>query len=370
VRRRPLLSLPFPEDVPALCAVLRGEKPPVPADPGRFTQAALHHQAGGFVLGALGDGRLALPAPHVERLETAVGRRAVRARALCAELHRLVPALAAATGAEPVVLKGPALLAGLYGGDPRLRPFGDLDLLVPAERLGDAVQGLAPLGFRALVEFAPGFSEIHGHDVHVRRDVGRRSVDVELHWRVGDDPLGAALGHARLRADARPFTVEGCRALGPGPADDLLVLSVHLLSDRAKRLIWVQDLTLAARSCPPPAWEAAFIRARELGLLWVLHRGLDYAAAHLGLDRPRPLPAGDPPPWGPLRAVEGLDMRASLHVGRLAALGWRERAAYLRTIRIPSAVGLRDVHGGDGAHVATLAARHVRDALRGVRRPG
>ena len=99
------------------------------------------------------------------------------------------------------MLKGPAA-ARLYP-DPALRPFADLDLLLPRDRLEAGAAALAPRGFEPMVEFARGFAETLGHDLHLRRLVGRRSIDVELHWRVGDDELGRGLSHERLREGAR-----------------------------------------------------------------------------------------------------------------------------------------------------------------------
>lgn len=368
MRRRPLLALPFGEDVPALAALLRGEAAAVPGTPARFAQAALHHQVGGHVLRARDEGRVALPSPVADELAQRVAERAVRTRLLCRELPAVVRSVTAATGVAPIVLKGPGLLARHYGGDPRLRPFADLDVLVPAERLAAAVAALAADGFAELVEFAPGFGARHGHDRHVRRGAGIGRVDVELHWRVGDDPLGAGLSHERLAPGATPFSALGAQGLAPGAPAELLVLAVHLLSDRAKRLIWVVDVDRAASAAREDDWRAAFALSDALGLGWALDRALDYAGAHLGLERARPRAAAAPPPLGPLRAVEGLDMGASLHVGRLAALPWRERPAYLRTILVPTRAGLADTYGtAPGEATWRLALRHAGATVRGLR---
>lgn len=370
MRRRPLLALPYAESVPALAALVRGETAAVPDSPEAFAEAALHHQVGGHVLLARDEGRVALPGPVADALAQRVAERAVRTRLLCRELPGVLRALGAATGADPVVLKGPGLLARHYDGDPRLRPFADLDVLVPADRLGAAVEALSADGFAELVEFAPGFGARHGHDRHVRRGVGISRVDVELHWRVGDDPLGAGLSHARLAPDAVPFAALGAEGRGPDAVAELLVLAVHLLSDRAKRLIWVVDLDRSAAAASEADWARAFALSDELGLGWALDRALDYAGAHLGLARARPRAAAPPPPLGPLRAVEGLDMGASLHVGRLAALPWRERPAYLRTILVPTRDGLADTYG-TAPDDATwrLALRHAGATVRGLRGP-
>jgi hypothetical protein len=112
-----------------------------------------------------------------------------------------------------------------------------------------------------------------------------------------------------------------------------------------------------------------FELAAGVGLGWVLHRALDYATHHLGFERRRPLPPGRPPAWGPLRAVEELDVRASTHVGRLAALGWADRARYLREVLVPTREGLAGTVGGDGAPAWRLVGRHARAVALGLR-PG
>jgi hypothetical protein len=114
-------------------------------------------------------------------------------------------------------------------------------------------------------------------------------------------------------------------------------------------------------------WRGAFAVADELGLSWALHRGLDYCAHHLGFGRPRPTRPGPPPPWGPLRAVESLDVRASPHIGRLVSLGWRERPAYLRAVLVPTREGLRGTVGRTGDEPTwRLLARHARQTVLGL----
>jgi hypothetical protein len=354
LRRRPL-SLPHDDQTPLLAELARGGAVEA-ADPDRLVRAALYHGFAVDALGAAREGRLALPEGQRRTLADVAAIGVLRSAALRREL----PAVAEAAG-EPVLVKGPAL-ADRYYPDPRLRPFVDLDLLVPPERLRDAAAALAPLGFEVREEFRPRFAEIHGHDVHMVKRIGSYEIGVELHWRIGDDPIGNGLDHELLLAEAE--RLNGVAV--PGTSQQLLVVSLHLLSDRAKRLVWVRDVERVARSADEPDWERAFALAEELGLAWVLHRALDYAAEHLGLDRDRPRPAGPPPDWGPVRAVEELDMRASTHVGRLAALRWRERPAYLWSVLVPTRAGLRGTVGGDGAPTWRLAARHASKALAGL----
>jgi hypothetical protein len=163
---------------------------------------------------------------------------------------------------------------------------------------------------------------------------------------VGDDPLTVRLDHGWLSSRARPLPELGDHVLAPAPADELLVLAVHLVGHgRATRLIWHVDLAFAARALDDAEWEEAFVVAEELGLGWTLHRALDHAAATTGIDRPRPRACPPPPPWGPLRAAEALPPRVAEHVGRVAALGWGGRARYVARVAAATTRRVRARHG-------------------------
>ena len=368
MRRRPY-ALPFPDQVPLLVdLVLGGDMPLRPGPPQELVDAAVHHGLAGHALAAARAGRLVLPHPAVSDLSRVHRAQVVRSTALRLELARVADALAAAAGAEPILLKGPAF-ADRFAPDPDQRPFGDLDLLVPREHLAAAARALRERGYEELVEFADGFGGRYGHDFHLRRAVGDGWLDVELHWRMGDDPACAALDHAAFAADAQPLPVCGRDVLVPSPPDQLVVAAVHLLSDRARKLSWVLDVVHVARALDDAAWREAFARADGRGLGWALDRSLDYARNHLGSARERPRDPVAPPPFGPLRAVEASDAPVARHAGRLAAMDdWRERASYLRTVVAPTAEGLRGTVGQDGTGGLRLAARHARAIADGFRR--
>jgi hypothetical protein len=364
LRRRPF-ALRHPEQLPALVATLRGEGAVGRGDPARFVEAAVAHRVIGPCVAALGEGRLSLPAEAARGLRDAHAVAALRAALMRRELASIAEPLAKAIGGPPILIKGPAIADRFYP-DSSLRAFADLDLLVPRQRLGEAVVALEGLGYAERVELRPGFGATHGHDVHMARDLGRHRADVELHWRVGDDALGEALSHRELSGPGVPGEPAAVRY--PSGGDQLLVCAMHLLSDRLKRLCWIDDVRRVSAALDEGDWGRSFERARDLGLLWVLHRALDYAQHHLGYRRERPLAAGERPPWGPLRAVEELDLRGSLHLGRLAAMPWRRRPRYLRDVLLPSRAGLLGtVGGGDEVGEIRLAARHLGRAVRGLR---
>ena len=186
-------------------------------------------------------------------------------------------------------------------------------------------------GYEPLEEFASGFAERHGHDVHMRRRRGSHRIDVELHWRIGTIPprrrLITAASAPTPRSPDRRRARPGSRAPGaaalPGRASpERPHQAAHLGEGRRRDFRGRRRVRVAAgvrnsgRARPrvgsPP-------RARLRG----------------SPPGPRPSPPAtsrSSPPWGPLRAVEDLDARASTHVGRLAALSWRDRPRYLRSL--------------------------------------
>jgi hypothetical protein len=367
--RRARFALPYPDEVPLLASVLTGRELLSRASP-RLVEAAAYHNVAGYLLDAAREGSVVLGARELRPLGEGHLQRAARTALLRRELEDVVPLVAGACRAPPVLVKGAAVADRFYP-DRRLRPYADLDLLLPRDRLSRAVAAVADRGYAVVEELRPGYAERFGHDVHVSRRAGAVEVDVELHWRIGDDRLGSPLDHAHVVAAAEPLRVGATTVLVPSVPDQLLLLAVHLLSDRARRLAWVNDVRLVAESATAEEWDEAFSTAEAIGggLLWVLHRALDQARHHLGLDRPRPRPPGRPPPFGPLRAVEELDLQAAPHIGRLVALRGAERLAYLRAVALPSRAGLEGTVGGDGAAMPRLVARHVGRTLRGLMRP-
>lgn len=364
IRRRPF-ELPFAEQVPVLAALMRdgcaGESV---GDQERLLEAALAHGLGPMLAAADESGTIALDDRRRRRLGRVCAMRLARAEALRAELDLIAPTLTDVCGSPPVCVKGPAVADRLYDGDPR-RSFGDLDLVVPRERLDDAAAALADAGWVEDLEFAPGFAARFGHELHQRRRRGGIWLLCELHWRIGDDPLCERLDYGLLASGATPLERHPAVLAAARPAE-LLLLCVHFLGDRERRLIWIDDIRRAAERADAGQWEQSFSLASSVGLSWALHRGLDYAERYVGLHRQRPAPPGPPPPFGPLRATEELEMRASLHVGRLAMLRGLDRLRYLRTVLIPTAAGLEGTAGVDGAPRWRVVLRHIRSAVAGI----
>ncbi len=356
--------MPFADQLDDLRRVVTLDGRVEPAMPARFVAAAIDHRVIGACVLALEEDRLLLAGEDARQLRDAHAVAALSTAMAAGELPAAAAAVASATSAPAIVLKGPAISDRLYP-DRGLRPYNDLDLMVARESLEDAKRALSAIGYEERVEYRPGFGITHGHTIDMERAVGRKSVHVEVHWRVSDDPIGEAISHASLSAGA--VDVEGVPgAAYPALPDQLLVCALHLMNHREKRLAWLEDIRRLHLAAAEGEWDAAFERAQELGLLWVLNRALDYAERYLALTLMRPIAAGEPPPFGPVRAVEELDLQASFNIGRLASLPWRQRPALVRDILFPSRDGLDGLVGGDGAGRIRLVARHAALIARGI----
>jgi hypothetical protein len=320
----PRLRFAHARQLPALKALLTEGRPLAHDDD--VTRAAAYHRLGGYAVAA--DPQSPLRVAHT------------RAALAAALVHHEAPGVAAiiarATGAEPVILKGPPVAA--LHAEPALRHSGDLDVLVPKAAFRAAAAALQAEGFAhatvstgvdAIGEPWEGFAEAYGHDLMLTRMAGAHAVGVEVHWRVGADPRTRGLDHARLS----PGAVRVAGLLAPAPAEQLVVLAVHAVGHLDRRLLMVQDIALLVATLDDAEWARAFAIARELALDGELHLALDAAQAFAGLVRERPGPPPRRPPLGPLAlAAYPVPRMVHDHAGRLAGLPARAWPGYVRIV--------------------------------------
>lgn len=135
--------------------------------------------------------------------------------------ERVMVALAGA-GICSAPLKGPALSELLYG-DPGRRASSDIDLLVPRERLSDAVSVVRGLGYRAPTDhiYECGLPLLHFALIHERDQLPA----VELHWRI--HWYERSFAGDRLLPSSRESTV----AWRPAPIDELTALLLFYARD-------------------------------------------------------------------------------------------------------------------------------------------
>lgn len=160
-------------------------------------------------------------AAFAEHIATARARAHVRAELFLAATEHLVATLEA-RGIRALVLKGPVLAEELYG-DPALRAYDDIDVLVMPDDLAEAVQVARSIGWTQGGPAAHdgALPQLHHH---LRHDTGALPV-LELHWRIHwyeTDFASAMLARARR-------TEEGSRT--PRPADQFAALLLFYARD-------------------------------------------------------------------------------------------------------------------------------------------
>ncbi|MCC6381080.1 MAG: nucleotidyltransferase family protein [Dehalococcoidia bacterium] len=186
-----------------------------------------------------------------------------------------------------VVLKGPGVAGAFYPGR-GLRPFGDLDILVPESSL--------PL-VRSFLG-ARGYSEMHEHDdsgrIHHCHGLFQRIfvhperghiVEVHCdHLQIGLEPV--SMEQIWERSEPMQFGRGQARVL---ELHDLIVhLAVHLHRHGFNRLIWFKDLDLIIRQRSVD-WSVVRERAEAQGCLASLAQTLALLPAMLETPLPAPV---------------------------------------------------------------------------------
>lgn len=212
--------------------------------------------AGGQLLAPLiarnmADGGARLDARLQTYLRTALVREELRARALRRICGETRDALTAA-GILPVLLRGLAASETVYP-EPTLRHTHDLDLLVGADSLGEAVRALGGAGFRADPSAAapPG----------TRLFVHASGLPLALHDELFRAPLHRRKPESMLaRARTVPCLGGPLRLLAP--ADQLLHVLVHAAGAGSRAsLLWACDAWLTIRAERALDWDTLVAEA-------------------------------------------------------------------------------------------------------------
>ena len=166
--------------------------------------------------------RQRLPPDFTAYLEFVYAENSRRNRALRLQLRHVAGQLNE-IGIEPVLLKGAIrLVDGLYR-DPGSRVMRDLDLLVPCERLSDAVARLASVGY-SFTQDAAELPEQHRHVPPLARDCD--AAVIEIHADLLSERREFCEAEEVL-AHARPVDLDGTRVRVPHTAHQLAHLIGH-----------------------------------------------------------------------------------------------------------------------------------------------
>ena len=322
-----------------------------------------HHRLLGLLGAAVIDEAVLVTAGQHDRIEEQL--QAWLAHALRVERLLLDAADALdAEGLEHRVLKG-AALAHLAYPDPSWRVFGDLDLLVPGDRLTRSASVLArALGVsRAEAELRPGFDDRFGKEALLQAPGG---PELDLHRTFAQGALGLTIELGDLFVPGQAFTVGEHRLQALPPSQQLIHAAyAAVIGDWPPRLASVRDVAQILLTLDPPLaevldfarrWRAEAILARGVTMAWDLLAPtvqpplVGWAASYRAPRVDRLLLASH---IGPARGT-------TRHLAALLVIpGLSDRAAYLRAVTWPHSDYLRS-RGLD-------RRRHLRRAVERLR---
>ena len=193
-----------------------------------------------------------------------------RRLALDSALAELIPALAA-RGVRPLLIKGPAFASWLYG-DPRERPYGDIDLLVAPDQYEAARRALADLGFQHSANGLRSGEAVDHHEEWIRP--GSLPVVIELHRTLRMLTVPPLRVWDRLSAGARAIEVAGASVDVPSEAACALIVGLHAAQHGSAETRPMRDLRNAVEQLDIRTWQAAASLAREFGAETTFAAGL------------------------------------------------------------------------------------------------
>jgi hypothetical protein len=226
-------------------------------------------------------GENSIPEEHRDSLRARRRSYALFTMNLTAEMFRLFDSFAAA-GIEALVIKGPVLSARCYG-DPGLRQYGDLDLIVRDTDILRATELMMRLGYEPSVPLtAIQARKIPGEYVF-RQSATKLLVEfhTERTFRYHPRPLPVDQlfqRQARVNIDAREIPALSSE-------DELVLICIHGAKHFWEQLSYIADVA-AFVSEQKLDWGRVKSAAEEVAAERMLHVGLQLAADVLGAGLP------------------------------------------------------------------------------------
>lgn len=240
-----------------------------------------------------GSGLIAsIPARQRDRLRETYFDTWAQNQKIFADLKTLAEKFSQA-GIPAVALKGVCYSLTIYP-DAGLRPMGDLDLLIPKDRFGEAIKMAKHLGYEEEPEAFSGLRDILNHEVCLRKK-DRSSVPLELHHRLlGNEsfrfsvPVDWFWSQAEAMSDVIQTRYPGLQMLTP--TTQLLFASAHaMLQHGGKKtpLRWYYDIDRLIRFYGVQIdWDILLSRAMDFEWSSALEAALSKSSDLLGTPIP------------------------------------------------------------------------------------
>jgi hypothetical protein len=253
------------------------------ADWARFLILVEEHGVVGLVAAHLRDLQWESVPPEIK--QTLVDRQRAQiffSLRMTAELFRILDRFAS-VGISALVVKGPTLAMRAYG-DPAMRSYGDLDLLVRQRDIRLATELMSGAGYEPAVSLSaidagkiPGqYLFSHSHS----------TLLVELH-----NDLTLRYFPRRLPLEdffARQIRVplDGREAPALAAEDELVLICIHGAKHFWERLMWIADVAALVTRQTAIDWKRVADSARAVGAERMLHTGLRLASDLLNMQLP------------------------------------------------------------------------------------
>ena len=180
-----------------------------------------------------------------------------------------------AKGIDAVPFKGPLLSIQAYG-NPALRKYGDLDILVQPINFKKAVDVLSENGYESLTSVS--WLEKTNWYISRKKDIyfanPDRSVIVELHWKLSGSHFGLPKEMNGLWNRRENLVVAGTSILALSFYDLLIYLCLHGSRHSWERFQWICDVHELIRSKDDINWNHLFEKATRFGCENVVALGL------------------------------------------------------------------------------------------------
>jgi hypothetical protein len=201
---------------------------------------------------------------------------------LTAELFHVLD-LFAAKSIAALVIKGPVLAMHAYG-DPTMRSYGDLDLLVRQRDIGLATECLQAADFVPTVSFtAINTGKIPGQYLFSKSNA---NLLVELHNDFTLRYFPRPLPLETLFARSTFVTVDNRDVPALTVEDELVYICVHGATHFWDRLSWIADVAALIARETSIDWESVGVIAKEVEAERMLHTGLLLASDLLSTQLP------------------------------------------------------------------------------------
>jgi hypothetical protein len=276
--------------------------------------------------------------------------------AWCVQLDALLTCVVAVLGDADIdvrVLKGVAV-ATLDEPDPAWRSYGDVDVLVPADKLLAAVDALRTLGLVPLTApVSRRWARDHAKSITLVNSAGQQ---VDVHRRLATGPLGARVSSPALFASGEAFSLGAVNVTALAAAPRFLHACYHSVlggvrSPRHRRDVLLLCLGVTPQDVAPwwgEGWSPTVVAdalADRQGVLPEVWR--DWLATH----KPDPVDQA----WIAAARSE-FHSRAALHARTLPPMA---RLRFLAALAWPSRAHLRSRGVGRAAHLRGVLHRAV-----------